>query len=153
MEHLAIMKGPWGLTSKILSGEKKIESRWYKSKYPPWGKIKSGDVVYFKDAGKPVEIKSEVGKVIQFSGLNPEKIRNILDEYGSLDGIEKSNIPKFFDIFKDKKYCILIFLKRPQKIKSFDVDKKGLGSMAAWITIDKVSKIKKNSFQISDEIS
>lgn len=146
MEHLVIMKGSWGLTSKILSGKKKIESRWYKSRYPPWGKIKSGDVVYFKDAGKPVEIKSEVGKVIQFSCLNPEKIRDILDEYGGLDGMEKSDIPKFFEIFKDKKYCVLIFLKRPQKIKPFNIDKKGFGSMAAWITLDKVGKIKKNSF-------
>ena len=56
MEHLAIMRKSWGLTKKILSGEKKIESRWYKSKYPPWGKIRSGEIVYFKDSGEPVSI-------------------------------------------------------------------------------------------------
>ena len=40
MEHLAIMRKSWNLTNKILTGEKKIESRWYKNKYVPWNKIK-----------------------------------------------------------------------------------------------------------------
>ena len=40
MEHLAIMRKSWNLTNKILTGEKKIESRWYKNKYAPWDKIK-----------------------------------------------------------------------------------------------------------------
>jgi len=33
MEHVAIMRKAWGLTDKILSGQKKIESRWYSVKY------------------------------------------------------------------------------------------------------------------------
>jgi len=37
MDHVAIMKKSWKLTEKILSGEEKIESRWYKSKYSPRG--------------------------------------------------------------------------------------------------------------------
>ena len=144
MDHLAIMKKSWGLTEKILSGEKKIESRWYKSKYPPWDKIKTGDVVYFKDSGCPATIKSEVEKVIQFSDLTPEKVREILDKYGDLDGIEKNKIQGFFQMFKDKKYCILIFLKNPQKVDSFDIDKSGFGMMSSWITVDSIKEIKKS---------
>ena len=56
MQHLAIMKKSWNLTDKILTGKKKIESRWYKNKYKPWNKIKTEDVVYFKDSGIPVKI-------------------------------------------------------------------------------------------------
>ena len=48
MEHVAIMKKSWGLTEKILTGAKKIESRWYKNKHTPWNRIKSGEIVYFK---------------------------------------------------------------------------------------------------------
>ena len=64
MEHIAIMKKSWKLTEKILTGEKKIESRWYKAKYAPWGRIKAGEVVYFKDSGEPVTIKTEVARVV-----------------------------------------------------------------------------------------
>ena len=143
MEHLAIMKKSWGLTQKILNGRKKIESRWYSVKCRPWDKIKKGEVIYFKDSGEPVKIKAEVSKVMQFSGLTPKKVKEILDKYGKDDCIKREKIPEFFQRFENKKYCILIFLKNPIKIKPFDIDKTGFGAMSAWITADKISKLKK----------
>ena len=107
MEHVAIMRKSWGLTEKILTGRKKIESRWYKVKYPPWNVIKSGDVVYFKDSGEPVTIKTEVGKVIQFSNLTHQKVKDILDKYGKADGLGIDDIPKFFEMFKNKKLLLI----------------------------------------------
>jgi ASC-1-like (ASCH) protein len=144
MEHLAIMRKSWNLTQKILTGKKKIESRWYKVKYSPWNRIKSGEIVYFKDSGEPVTIKAEVDKVIQFSSLDSGKVRDILDKYSDDDGIEKEKIPEFFEMFKDKKYCMLIFLRNPQKIEPFKVDKSGFGAMSSWITIDSIDKVKSN---------
>ena len=143
MEHLAIMRKSWGLTQKILNGQKKIESRWYSVKYKPWNSIKEGETVYFKDSGEPVKIKAEVEKVMQFTDLIPKRVKEILDEYGSGDGLEKEKISEFFERFKDKKYCMLIFLKNPQKVKPFEIDKTGFGAMSAWITIDDISRIKK----------
>jgi len=142
MEHLAIMKKSWNLTNKILTGEKKIESRWYKNKYSPWNKIKENETVYFKDSGGPVTIKARVDKVLQFDNLNENKVLEILNKYGKDDGIEKSKIDYFYEIFKDKKYCILIFLKNSQKIKPFNINKKGFGMMSAWITLNNINKIK-----------
>lgn len=143
MDHLAIMKKSWGLTVKILSKEKKIESRWYVNKYQPWDKIKRGETVYFKDSGEPVTLKAIVEKVIQYSDLTPVKVKDILKQYGQADGITKEKIPEFFQRFKNKKYCLLIFLKQPQKIKPFEINKTGFGAMAAWITVESISKIKK----------
>lgn len=143
MEHLAIMRKSWGLTQKILNGQKKIESRWYSVKYRPWDRIKEGETIYFKDSGEPVKLKAEVNKVMQFTDLTPKRIKEILDEYGDDDGLEKDKIPEFFERFKDKKYCMLIFLKNPQEIESFEIDKSGFGAMSAWITVENISKIKK----------
>jgi len=72
-----------------------------------------------------------------------EDIKEILDVYGRDDGITQVKIPEFFERFKNKKYCILIFLKNPQEIKSFEIDKTGFGVMSAWIAIDDIAKIKK----------
>lgn len=143
MEHLAIMRKSWGLTDKILNGQKSIESRWYSVKYKPWDAIEAGETVYFKDSGDSVKIKAEVSRVLQFAGLTPRKVKEILDEYGNDDGIEKEKIPKFFEKFKNKKYCVLIFLKNPIEVNPFNIDKTGFGAMSAWITIDDISKIKK----------
>ncbi len=138
------MKKSWGLTKKILDGRKKIESRWYLNRYKPWDKIKASDVVYFKDSGEAVKLKAEVSKIVQFADLTPAKVRKILDKYGKDDGIEKQDISKFFKLFKNKKYCILVFLANPTTIAPFDIDKTGFGAMSSWIVVDNVSKIKKH---------
>lgn len=141
MEHIAIMKKSWGLIPKILTGQKTIESRWYKNKYAPWDKIKKGETVYFKDSGSPVTVKAEVAKVIQFADLTPDKVQEILNLYAQSDGLGIDDIPKYFEMFKDKRYCLLIFLKNPVKVKPFEVDKTGFGAMAAWMCVGE-SKIK-----------
>ena len=143
MDHVAIMRKSWGLTEKILSGEKKIESRWYKNKSKPWDFIKTGDRVYFKDSGCPVSIKAEVRRVVQFRDLTPPRSESILDTYGKATGISEADTPKYCRLFKDKKYCILIFLKDPKKVKPFDINKKGFGAMAAWISVSDISLIRR----------
>lgn len=136
------MKKPWGLTPKILSGKKKIESRWYKSKYPPWNRIKQGEILYFKDSGEAVKIKACVQKVLQFEDLDPQKVKELLLEFGKADGLEVDDIPRFYKMFKDKRYCILVFIKNPQRIEPFEIDKSGFGAMAAWLCVENVEKIK-----------
>ncbi len=136
------MKKSWGLTQKILSGQKRIESRWYNSKHSPWGKIGKGDIVYFKNSGEPVSIKTKVKKVVSFSGLTPKKVKEILNKYGKDDGIEKSKIQEFFKLFKNKKYCLLIFLKNPRKIRPFEINKTRFGMMSAWLCVKNINKIK-----------
>lgn len=143
MEHVAIMKKSWGLTQKILSGQKKIESRWYLNKHVPWDKIKAGETIYFKDSGEPVTIKAVVEKVLQFSNLIPQKVEEILKTYGNDDGIEATDTRVFYERFKDKKYCMLIFLQNPQEIEPFEINKKGFGAIAAWICTQDINVIKK----------
>ena len=142
MDHVAIMKKSWGLTRKILTGEKKIESRWYKTKRAPWNNVKAGDTVYFKDSGEPVTIRAEVERVVQLSSITPQRVRGILEKYGRNDGIASDDIPKFFELFRGKKYCMLIHLKNPKKIKPFYIDKSGFGLMAGWITVQNINQVR-----------
>ncbi len=136
MHHIAIMKKSWKLTQKILSGEKKLESRWYKARCVPWDKAHTGDTVYFKNSGEPVTLKAQVRGVKQFADLTPQEVHNILDRYGKDIGIVQEDIPKYYEIFQHKKYCILMFLQNPQQIEPFEIDKKGYGAMSAWICVE-----------------
>jgi len=161
MDHVAIMKKEWGLLQKIVDGTKKIESRWYLHKAAPWDKIKPNDAIYFKNSGEPVTVTAKVKRVIQLSdldspteyqkplfpesdgvisvgGLSPE---TILDLFAGDDGIEIDQIPCFLNLFKDKKYCLLIFLQNVQTIEPFNIDKTGFGAMSAWLTIDNINRI------------
>jgi ASC-1-like (ASCH) protein len=142
MDHIAIMRKDWNLLPKILSGEKRIESRWYMAKYPPWGRIQKGDVVYFKNSGEPVTVKTEVEKVLSFSELTAKKVNEILNKYGKEDGISKEKLPYFAEFFKNKSYCLLIFLKNPQKMTPFEINKNGYGTACAWMCVGDIKKVK-----------
>lgn len=144
MDHVAIMKKSWGMIDKIISQEKTIESRWYKFKHSPWGKIEAGDMVYFKNSGEMISVRAEVGKVISFIDLTESRIKEIIEEYGERDGIAKGDEDKFIDLFKDKKYCLLVFIKKPEMVTPFMIDKKGFGAMAAWITVSDIESVKIN---------
>jgi len=139
MEHLAILSTKRKLLSKILTGDKKIESRWYKFKRPPFGSISKGDTIYFKESGKPVSAKAKAENVLTYENLTRNNIIKIIKKYGNLIGIDLN----FVDKVKDKRLCILIFLNNVQKIEPFEINKKGYGLMNAWISINDINKIKK----------
>ena len=143
MQHVAIMEKKWGLIEKILSGRKKIESRWYISRRAPWDKIREEEKVYFKNSGGPVSAKAEVMKVMQFSDLTRKKIKKILTDNAYELGIENKDIEEFYGSFKDKRYCILIFLRNPKRIRPFEINKKGFGIMSAWVCVDDINEVKK----------
>lgn len=142
MDHVAIMRKSWHLTERILSGEKKIESRWYKFKRSPWNKIKINNSLYFKNSGEQVSLKARVSKVLQFSNLNPSKVKELLLSFGKDVGIRNNEISSYYKMFKDKKYCVLIFLKEIQLVKSFNINKNGFGAMSSWISVENIEKIK-----------
>ena len=107
------------LIAKILSGEKKIESRWSKNKVAPWGRVKRGDRIYFKNSGEPVTAMAEVEKVRQFEKKDFDKAREL---FSASDKWARG-----------KNYCVLIWLKDPKKVKPFKINKSGFGSAAAWL--------------------
>lgn len=109
----------------------------------PWNCVEKGETIYFKNSSEPVRMRAEVKKVMQFSDLTPKRVKEILNKYGDDDGLEKEKIPEFFEKFKSKKYCMLIFLENPQEIKPFQIDKTGFGTMSAWIVVDDISKIRR----------
>ncbi|MDD4989866.1 MAG: hypothetical protein PHW31_00985 [Candidatus Pacebacteria bacterium] len=143
MDHIAIMRKSWGLTQKILSNEKTLEERWYKTKRAPWDMAKTGDNIYFKDSGQAVSIKAKITKVLQFENLTLEKSEEIVRKYANLD-IGAEQIPKEIkEYVSGKNYCVIVFFDKVEKITSFEIDKTGFGAMSAWICIDNVNKIKK----------
>ncbi len=142
MDHVAIMKKSWGLLPKILSGEKVIESRWYRNRSAPWRTIAAGDTVYFKNTGEPVTVRAEVLKIVRLEGLTPGAVKAALEKYGARDGIAAADLGSYYRRFNDTRYALLIFLKDPKRVRRpFFIDKTGFGAMAAWISVDDVAKI------------
>lgn len=142
MDHIAFMQKAWGLTEKIATGQKTIESRWYNVKYPPWGKLSPGDTVFFKDSGEPIRLQAQVARIYTYENLMPEQVRTLLDEYGAACGIEPHEIPDYYTRFQHKRYAIFIFLQNSQRIAPFDINKAGYGKKASWICVENVESLR-----------
>jgi len=140
MDHLAILSKEKKLLDLIISGKKTIESRWYEYKRTPYQNISAGEIVYFKEVGEPVIAKALVDQVLFFDQLDEVKIRSILEKYGKHIGIPISSTSKYVG----KNYCTLVFLSKARKIEPFHINKKGFGSMAAWITVKTIEDIKES---------
>ena len=141
MDHLAILSPKYHYLPKILSGQKSIESRWYKFRTAPWNRIQAGDTVYFKDSGKLVTHKAIVSQVLQFDHPSPAQLHQIVVKYGRQITANNLDVDEFFNSVADKNYIILLFLINPQNIKPFKINKSGFGSGCAWISIPDIRKI------------
>lgn len=143
MDHIAIMKKAWGLTEKILTGEKTLEERWYKFKRSPLNTVKAEDAIYFKDSGEPVSIKAKITKVLQFENLTPKKTQEIVKKYAHADLGGGEITKEIKEYINNKNYCIIVFFENAKKIKPFEINKKGFGAMSAWITVKNINEIKR----------
>lgn len=139
------MKKSWGLLPKILSGEKTVESRWYKSKIAPWDRIEKRDVVYFKDSGKPVTAKAMVTKVKQYEIRDNEHALKVMSRYCEED-LGVSRIPdEVKDYIFTKKYAIFVWFNGVEKVPPFKIDKTGYGLQCAWVVTETDPSVAKRS--------
>ena len=142
MDHIAILDKKRKLLAKIISGEKTIESRWYKAKVTPWDRIKKGETIYFKESGDPVSVRATVSEVLQFY-LPCVDVRELLEKYARAICFTTTDMEELVEWCSERKYCILMRLVDVQQIEPFEINKKGFGMMAAWITVENIAKIKK----------
>ena len=139
MDHVAIKKKSWGLIPKILVGEKTIESRWYQTRRTPWDKAQAGDVIYFKNSGELVTARAVVSEVLQFQIDNRDELRRLVRKYGREICLVNPDVDTWVKL---PKYCVLLRLRAPRKLKTpFRINKRGYGISAAWITVDNISRL------------
>lgn len=139
MHHVAIMKKSWGLIPKILSGEKTIESRWYQTRRAPWGTIKEGDTIYFKNSGERVIARATAGRVWNIELRNLDDAREVVRRYGEKIALLQSDPASWGSV---PRYCVLVELRDARSLKKpFAINKKGFGSAAAWLSCRRISDI------------
>lgn len=142
MDHVAIMNPKWKLIEKILSGKKTIESRWYVNKVAPWGRIGTGERIYFKNAGKSVTAQATISEIIEEEIRSTEHAKDLVEKYQKGICFTPESLVDF-SWLDGKRYAILIFLTDVQKVeKPFAINKAGFGSAAAWLTVQNIDAIK-----------
>ena len=124
--HLAILKQPW--LDMILSGRKPVESRLSKGRYPPFGQIGAGDIVFLKKSSGPVVATAIVSQARFFPDLTSEKMELLKQRYNHLicagDDYWQSKL--------EARFGTLIWLGDIQPIEPVRIDKK---DWRAWVPL------------------
>lgn len=142
MDHVAIMKRSWGLIPKIISGTKTCEARWYMARRTPWGIAKKGDLIYFKNSAEPVTACATISDVYQYEVKDNDHALEIMKKHIKAD-LGTDEIPEeILRYISNKNYAMFLYFTNVRKIKPFNINKAGFGSMAAWITTEDINKFK-----------
>lgn len=124
--HLVILKKPY--LDSILAGQKTIESRFTRTKRPPFGQVASGDMLFLKESCGPVVATATAEAVKYLENLCPMRINKIRQQYN--DKILADN-----QYWLDKAGCrfgILIWLQNVQPTSPVRIDKKDL---RGWVVL------------------
>jgi len=124
--HLVILKKPY--LDLILAGQKTVESRFTRTKRPPFGKVASGDTLFLKESSGPVRAVATAAAVKNFAELTPEQITAIKQQYNRLiKGAEQ-----YWQDKADCRFGLLVWLEDVQPIEPLRISKK---DWRAWVVL------------------
>jgi ASC-1-like (ASCH) protein len=124
--HLAILKRPY--LEAILAGRKKIESRFIKTKHPPFGQVSPGDRIFFKISSGPVCATAFVAAIENFEDLTPRQVAGIREKYNH----QICGSDEYWQSRADCRFGILVWLKYIKTIEPVYIDKK---DWRGWVVL------------------
>ena len=119
--HLAICTEPF--LSMILSGKKKVESRFSKNKIAPYDKVSKNDLVILKKSGGKVMGSFCVKRVEYFEIKNKKTLKELENKYSKIICADAE--PNFWQKRISARYASFIWIEKLTPLKSFPINKSG----------------------------
>ena len=124
--HLVILQKPY--LDAILAGQKRIESRFTKTKRYAFGRVLPGDKLFLKESSGPVCATAMIKAVKSFENLTSKQIIEIKKQYNHYitgsDGYWRSK--------SDCRFGFLVWLEDVKSIKPVRINKK---DWRAWVVL------------------
>jgi ASC-1-like (ASCH) protein len=124
--HLVILKKPY--LDAILGGQKRIESRFTKTRPAYFGLVSGGDRLFFKQSSGPVCAVATVEAVEDFEELTPKRIAALKRRYnGDIGGSSE-----YWRSKADCRFGMLVWLTGVERIEPVRICKK---DWRAWVVL------------------
>lgn len=124
--HLVILKKPY--LDAILGGQKRIESRFSKTRRYAFGRVLPGDKLFLKVSSGPVCARATAAAVKNFENLTPRQIIEIKQRYN--DYIRGSD--EYWRSKMNCKFGFLVWLKDVKPLEPVRIHKK---DWRAWVIL------------------
>jgi len=141
MDHVVYLDAKAKEMDKILSGNKKMIIRGATGRKLPYGKVNSGDALYFINNNSEGLVKALAKVKIVFNSekMLPEESKNLIER-----NQEKLKLTdKQLDRWIGKRYLVLIEIEDVTEVHPFEIDKSSYGNMDDWLIVEDIKKVKK----------
>jgi len=134
--HIAIFEKK--LLKKVLSGEKRLESRFSKNRIAPYDVIENGDIIFLKETSGPIVAKAKAGIIKFFSHLSEDKVDLLRMEFQSDLCADEG----FWEKKRSASFGTIIFLQDVKVIEPFNIEKR---DRRPWVVLGKHLKMDKKT--------
>ncbi len=124
--HLVILKKPY--LEAIIEGQKRVESRFTKTRRPHFGQIYPGDEIFLKLSSGPVCATATAAAVKYFENLTPKQILQLKQQYNHLI----CGSDNYWQSRANCKFGFLVWLESVRAIKPICISNR---DWRAWVVL------------------
>ena len=141
MDHVVYIDAKADEFSKIQDGTKTMIIRGAAGRKMPYGRVESGDVLYFieNDGTDLVKARGDVKSVLNSEKMTKEESVSFVEshqEYLQLTGAQ-------YKRWAGKRYIALIGIENVENLNPFQIDKSDYGNMDDWLPVEEINRVKK----------
>lgn len=139
MDHVVYLDAKAKEMEVLLSGEKTMLIRGATGRKMPYGRVSSGDVLYFinNNAEGVVKAKAKAKRVINSEKMSKEESVAMVEEYQDKLQLTASQ----FKRWAGKRYLVLIEVEEAEQLKPFPIDKSEYSNMDDWLPVEDIQSV------------
>ncbi len=140
MDHVVYLDAKAEEMSRLLGGEKTMIIRGAAGRKMPYGRVESGDVLYFinNDGEGLIKARAVVQSVMNSEKLTKEQSINLVSDHQ--DQLQLTD--RQFKRWAGKRYLVLISVKELAALAPFAIDKSEYSNMDDWLPVGDIKNVK-----------
>jgi hypothetical protein len=140
MDHVVYLDKKADEMSRLLSGEKGMIIRGAAGRKMPYGRVSSGDRLYFlnNDGEGLVKARAVVESVLNSEKMTEQQsVALVQDHQDQLQLTDRQ-----FKRWAGKRYLVLISVHSVETVSPFAIDKSDYGNMDDWLPVENIEAVK-----------
>lgn len=140
MDHVVYLDAKAKEMDNILSGNKKMIIRGATGRKIPYGRVNSGDILYFINNNSEGFVKALAKVKIVFNSekMSPEESKNLIEKNQEKLKLTDKQLNRWIG----KRYLVLIEIDDVIEVIPFKIDKTDYGNMDDWLIVEDINKVK-----------
>jgi hypothetical protein len=140
MDHVVYLDAKAKEMESLLSEKKTMIIRSAAGRKMPYGRVDSGDVLYFinNNAEGVVKARAKVKGVINSDKMTKEESVALVEEHQ--DKVRLT--AKQFKRWAGKRYIVLIEVEEVEQLAPFPIDKSEYGNMDDWLPVEDIESVR-----------